>query len=89
MFTTLKKTALVAGAALAIATGTTTQAALTGEIKIDGSSTVYPITQFVGETFSDLNEKVSISIGFSGTGGGFKKFAAGETDLSNASRPIS
>lgn len=88
MFTTLKKTALVAGAAFAIATGTATQAELTGDIKIDGSSTVYPITQFVGETFGELNSKVSIAINFSGTGGGMKKFAAGETDISNASRPI-
>lgn len=88
MFTTLKKTALVAGAAVALATGAPAQAELAGEIKIDGSSTVYPITQFVAETFHDLNEKVNISVGFSGTGGGMKKFAAGETDISNASRPI-
>jgi phosphate transport system substrate-binding protein len=89
MFTALKKTALVAGAAVAIAAGTaSTQAELAGEIKIDGSSTVYPITQFVAETFHDLNEKVNISVGFSGTGGGMKKFAAGETDISCASRPI-
>ncbi|MEO0476812.1 MAG: PstS family phosphate ABC transporter substrate-binding protein [Planctomycetota bacterium] len=88
MFTALKKTALVAGAAFAIATGGSAQAELSGEIKIDGSSTVYPITQFVAETFFELNEKVNISVGFSGTGGGMKKFAAGETDISNASRPI-
>ncbi|MEM9111681.1 MAG: PstS family phosphate ABC transporter substrate-binding protein [Planctomycetota bacterium] len=88
MFKTLKKTALVAGAAVALAAGTTSQAELAGEIKIDGSSTVYPITQFVAETFHDLNEKVNIAVGFSGTGGGMKKFAAGETDISNASRPI-
>ena len=88
MFTALKKTALVAGAAVAIAAGAPAQAELAGEIKIDGSSTVYPITQFVAETFHDLNEKVNISVGFSGTGGGMKKFAAGETDISNASRPI-
>ena len=86
MFTTLKKTALVAGAALAITTGSPAQAELTGEIKIDGSSTVYPITQFVAETFHDLNEKVNIAVGFSGTGGGMKKFIAGTIDICNASR---
>jgi len=88
MFKTLKQTAFVAGAAVALATGTPSQAELAGEIKIDGSSTVYPITQFVAETFNELNPKVNISVGFSGTGGGMKKFAAGETDISNASRPI-
>lgn len=88
MFKTLKKTAFVAGAAVALAAGTPAQAELAGEIKIDGSSTVYPITQFVAETFNELNEKVNIAVGFSGTGGGMKKFAAGETDISNASRPI-
>lgn len=88
MFTTLKKTAFVAGAAIALATGTPAQAQLAGEIKIDGSSTVYPISQFVAETFHGLNDKVKISVGFSGTGGGMKKFASGETDISCASRPI-
>lgn len=89
MFKTLKKTALVAGAAVALTTGTNSaQAELAGEIAIDGSSTVYPITQFVAETFNELNPKVKITVGFSGTGGGMKKFAAGETDISNASRPI-
>lgn len=88
MFTTLKKTAFVAGAALAITAGSPAQAELTGNIQIDGSSTVYPITQFAAETFYELNEKVKISVGFSGTGGGMKKFAAGEIDISNASRPI-
>lgn len=89
MFTTLKKTALVAGAAATLAIGAPTQAQdLAGEITVDGSSTVYPITQLVAEVFNDEHKKVNISVGFSGTGGGFKKFAAGETDLSNASRPI-
>jgi len=88
MFKTLKKNALVAGAVVAMTTGTSAQAELSGEINIDGSSTVYPITQFVAETFNELNPKVNIAVGFSGTGGGMKKFAAGETDISNASRPI-
>lgn len=89
MFTTLKKTAIVAGAAVALTAGTTGQAQeLKGEIAIDGSSTVYPITQLVAEVFNEEHGDVNIAVGFSGTGGGMKKFAAKETDLSNASRPI-
>ena len=62
---------------------------LTGNIKIDGSSTVFPITEAVAEEFGYLtNGNVRIVVGVSGSGGGFKKFCAGETDISNASRPI-
>ena len=61
---------------------------LSGTIKIDGSSTVYPITEAVAEEFAKVNSKVKITVGVSGTGGGFKKFIAGETDISDASRPI-
>ena len=62
---------------------------LTGDIVADGSSTVFPITQAVAEEFKLAGaEKVKVSVGSSGTGGGFKKFCAGETDLSDASRPI-
>ncbi len=58
-------------------------------IKIDGSSTVYPITEAAGEEFQKAKKgKVRVTIGISGTGGGFKKFCRGETDISNASRPI-
>lgn len=58
-------------------------------ILIDGSSTVYPITQAVVQEFKTSNkEPVDLSVNFSGTSGGFKKFCAGETDISNASRPI-
>ncbi|MCS7204622.1 MAG: PstS family phosphate ABC transporter substrate-binding protein [Leptospiraceae bacterium] len=57
-------------------------------ILIDGSSTVYPITQAVAEEFMRLNKDYNVSVGISGTGGGFKKFCAGETDISNASREI-
>lgn len=64
------------------------KAGLTGEIKIDGSSTVYPITEAVAEEFRISNPGVNVSIGISGTGGGFKKFGRGETDISDASRPI-
>jgi len=61
---------------------------LTGEIKIDGSSTVYPITEAVAEEFRNIHPDVHVTIGFSGTGGGFKKFSRMETDISDASRPI-
>lgn len=57
-------------------------------IKIDGSSTVYPITEAVAEEFGKVDAKVKVTVGISGTGGGFKKFCAGETDISDASRPI-
>ena len=61
---------------------------LTGEIKIDGSSTVYPITEAVAEEFRKAQPKVKVTVGISGTGGGFKKFGRGETDINDASRPI-
>ena len=63
-------------------------AAVEGSVAIDGSSTVYPITEAVGEEFQKANPKTKVTIGISGTGGGFKRFCAGETDISNASRPI-
>ncbi|MCX8030860.1 MAG: PstS family phosphate ABC transporter substrate-binding protein [Thermodesulfovibrionales bacterium] len=59
-------------------------------IKIDGSSTVYPITEAVAEEFQKAKKgAIKVTVGISGTGGGFKKFCRGETDISNASRPIS
>jgi phosphate transport system substrate-binding protein len=61
---------------------------LSGDIKVDGSSTVYPITESVAANFRKNHPDVNITVGISGTGGGFKKFAAGETDISDASRPI-
>jgi len=57
-------------------------------IQIDGSSTVYPITEAVAEEFGKLYPDVKVVVGISGTGGGFKRFGAGETDISDASRPI-
>jgi len=57
-------------------------------IAIDGSSTVFPITEAMAEEFMGTNPDVNISVGVSGTGGGFKKFCAGETVISDASRPI-
>src|SRR5438093_8945536 len=61
---------------------------LSGSIKIDGSSTVYPFAQAAAELFNQDNPGVKISVGESGTTGGFEKFCAGETDISDASRPI-
>jgi phosphate transport system substrate-binding protein len=61
---------------------------LSGSIAIDGSSTVYPFAQAAAEQFQAENPDVKITVGESGTGGGFEKFCAGETDISNASRPI-
>lgn len=57
-------------------------------IKIDGSSTVFPITEAVAEEFQNANKGINVTVGISGTGGGFKKFVRGETDISDASRPI-
>ncbi|OHB75232.1 MAG: hypothetical protein A2W31_11595 [Planctomycetes bacterium RBG_16_64_10] len=57
-------------------------------VKVDGSSTVYPITEAVAEEFRKEQPNVRMVIGFSGTGGGFKKFAAGEIDICDASRAI-
>lgn len=63
-------------------------AKLSGEIKIDGSSTVFPITEAVAEEFSKKNAGVKVPVGVSGTGGGFEKFIAKEIDINDASRPI-
>ncbi|MGG4490029.1 PstS family phosphate ABC transporter substrate-binding protein [Metabacillus idriensis] len=69
--------------------GTSEEAAqLEGEVGIDGSSTVAPIGEAVSEEFAMDNKDVKAPIGVSGTGGGFEKFVAGETDISQASRPI-
>jgi len=58
-------------------------------VKIDGSSTVFPVTEAVAEDFQKAKkQKVKVTVGISGTGGGFKKFCRGETDISDASRPI-
>lgn len=65
-----------------------TDSPLTGTIEIDGSSTVFPISQAVAEEFRKVHPNVQVSVGVSGTGGGFKRFVVGETDISNASRSI-
>ena len=61
---------------------------ISGDVLIDGSSTVFPIAEAMSEEFSIANPDVNVTVGLSGSGGGFKKFCAGETDISNASRPI-
>jgi phosphate transport system substrate-binding protein len=61
---------------------------LSGFVRVDGSSTVFPVTEAVAEEFQIANPNARITVGISGTGGGFKKFCAGETDISDASRPI-
>jgi len=58
-------------------------------VKVDGSSTVFPVTEAVAEDFQKAKKgAMKVTVGISGTGGGFKKFCRGETDISNASRPI-
>lgn len=61
---------------------------LKGTIEIDGSSTVFPVSEAVAEEFHKLHPDVRVNVGVSGTGGGFKRFTAGETVISDASRPI-
>ena len=61
---------------------------LAGTIRIDGSSTVFPFAEAAGELFNEEQPGVKVTVGQSGTGGGFEKFCAGETDVSTASRPI-
>ena len=61
---------------------------LSGTVRVDGSSTVFPITEAVAEEFQMQHPDVRVTVGISGTGGGFKRFTVGETDISDASRPI-
>ncbi|MGP3956319.1 phosphate ABC transporter substrate-binding protein PstS family protein [Nonomuraea sp. 3N208] len=63
-------------------------AELAGQVKVDGSSTVAPLTSAAAEFFSEEQAKVNVTVGTSGTGGGFEKFCNGETDIADASRPI-
>jgi phosphate transport system substrate-binding protein len=79
---------LLATSALAFL-GAVPLSALAQVVKVDGSSTVYPVTEAVAEEFQKANKGLKVTVGVSGTGGGFKKFCRGETDISNASRPIS
>jgi phosphate transport system substrate-binding protein len=82
----LAATAVLGGFAAAVAPQ---YAAAQSVIKIDGSSTVFPIAEAVAEEFQiSKRGKVRVTVGIAGTGGGFKRFCRGETDISNASRPI-
>ncbi|HZK15320.1 MAG TPA: PstS family phosphate ABC transporter substrate-binding protein [Solirubrobacterales bacterium] len=77
------------GATTAGATGESgSEGELTGTIRIDGSSTVAPLSEPAAELFMEENPDVTVTVGTSGTGGGFEKFCAGETDISDASRQI-
>ncbi len=81
-----KITALVVAIA---GTGVMSTTALAQIVKVDGSSTVYPITEAVAEEFQKSKKNtIKVTVGISGTGGGFKKFCRGETDIADASRPI-
>jgi phosphate transport system substrate-binding protein len=88
----LRRAAAAAVATLTIALATHGRGAhaaeLAGTVKIDGSSTVFPITEAMAEEFQKANPKVRVTAGVSGTGGGYKRFVVGETDLNDASRPI-
>lgn len=79
----------VAGALAVLTVAWGAAPVMAGTVKIDGSSTVYPVTEAVAEEFQkEKKGAVKVTVGISGTGGGFKKFCRGETDISNASRPI-
>ena len=87
--TPLLATLLASALALVAATpGDGDLAALKGDIRIDGSSTVYPLSEAITEDFSKQARGVRATVGVSGTGGGFKRFCKGEIDACNASRPI-
>ena len=81
--------ALLAGCGGGSTASTETATATPSVIQIDGSSTVFPITEAVAEEFQKANKNIRVTVGISGTGGGFQKFCRAETDISDASRPIS
>ncbi|HHP7244304.1 MAG TPA: PstS family phosphate ABC transporter substrate-binding protein [Elainellaceae cyanobacterium] len=85
----LNRLTLVGAAAVAVSgVGFSSSAASAQSIAIDGSSTVFPISEAMAEEYMSDNPGTQITVGVSGTGGGFEKFCNGETDISNASRPI-
>jgi len=89
-FSTNLAVVVLAGAAASVMAcgGETAGDGLSGMVAIDGSSTVFPISEAMAEEFQIANRGVRVTVGISGTGGGFKKFCGGETDISDASRPI-
>ncbi len=88
LITTVASIAVVGAACGNDKGGSASSSDLKGKIAIDGSSTVFPIMEAVGEEYSTEQPDVNVTVGVSGTGGGFKRFVVGETDLSNASREI-
>jgi phosphate transport system substrate-binding protein len=85
----MKRTKKMLPALLGLLLVATMAQAQTKTVKIDGSSTVYPVTEAVAEEFQIANKgKINVTVGISGTGGGFKKFCRGEIDIADASRPI-
>jgi phosphate transport system substrate-binding protein len=82
------KLALLTCTLLTVTASVNAKQSLTGEIRIDGSSTVFPIMEAVSEEYAHEQPKVKTPISISGTGGGFNRFVRGKTDLNNASRPI-
>jgi phosphate binding protein len=68
--------------------GSSSEAGVSGTVSVDGSSTVAPLSEAAADLFRDVEPGVNVSVGTAGTGGGFKKFCAGESDISDASRPI-
>ncbi|MGH3347098.1 MAG: PstS family phosphate ABC transporter substrate-binding protein [Nocardioides sp.] len=98
MRTSIRRAAVPGIAALALAlsacgggdagANTTGEGGASGQVAVDGSSTVYPMSNTAAELLSEENPDIETSVGFAGTGGGFEKFCAGETDISDASRPI-
>ena len=92
----MKKILLIAAIALIVtgcadrneSTSGNEQAGLSGKVRLDGSSTVFPISEAVAEEFGAVEPGVRVTVGVSGTGGGFKKFIAGETHINDASRSI-
>jgi phosphate transport system substrate-binding protein len=88
-----RRTLPVLIAAVAVGCGSSTgpqgdAAAPTSDIKVDGSSTVFVLSEAVAEEFTNAGNRARVTVGQSGTGGGFQKFCRGETDISDASRPI-
>src|SRR5690349_5799706 len=88
----MRRTGLIGAFALGVALPLLTLTGCGGKKKIitaDGSSTVYPVTEAVAEEFQkEKKNEIKVTVGISGTGGGFKKFVRGETDVQDASRPI-
>ena len=88
-FSTATSIAVATSACIALAAAAIPAFAQTKTVTIDGSSTVFPVSEAIAEEFQKANKgQIRVTVGISGTGGGFKKFCRGETDISNGSRPI-